>query len=81
MWGEHHVEFGLFDDLKPSSMFTCCGYEIVETNEPVDLHDTNLNDPSNISCALFEGLGLNNGRILFHLTSLRPSPMLLMRVL
>ena len=38
--GKHHVEFGLFDELKPSSMFSCCGCEIVESNEPVDLHDT-----------------------------------------
>jgi len=58
--GEHHVEFGLFDDLKPASTFACCGCEIVESNEPVDLHDTSLNDASSISCALFKGLGLDN---------------------
>ena len=27
--GEHHVEFGIFDDLKPASMFACCGVETV----------------------------------------------------
>jgi len=58
--GEHHVEFGLFDDLKPSFTFSCCGYDIVESNEPKDLLDTNLNNPSSISCALFEGLRLDN---------------------
>jgi len=58
--GEHHVEFQLFDDLKPSSSFACCGCETINSNEPVDLPDTNLNDPSSISCALFEGLGLDN---------------------
>ena len=41
-------------------MFSCCGCEIVESNEPMDLHDTSLNDPSSISCVLFEGLGLDN---------------------
>ena len=60
--GEHHVEFGLFDDLKSSATFSYCGCETVESNEPVDLPDTNLNDPSSISCALFEGLGLDNGK-------------------
>jgi len=54
--GEHHVEFELFDDLKPSSTFFCCGCDIVEANEP----NTDLKDPSSISCALFEGLGLYN---------------------
>jgi len=58
--GEHHVEFGLFDNLKPSSTFSCCGCDIVESNEPRDLLDTNLNDPSSISYALFEGLGHYN---------------------
>jgi len=57
--GEHHVEFGLFDDLKPASTFSCCGCETVESNEPMDLHVTSLNDPSSFSYALFEGLGLD----------------------
>ena len=54
------MEFGLFDDLKPSFTFSCCGCDIVESNEPVDLLDTNLNDSSSISRALFTGLGLDN---------------------
>ena len=51
------MEFGLLDDLKPSSTFSCYGCDI---NEPKDLLDTSLNKPSSISCALFEGLGLDN---------------------
>jgi len=80
--GEHHVKFGLFDDLKPSSTFSCCGCDVVESNEPKDLLDTNLNDPSSISCAYLRVLGLIMlRRILFYLTLLRPSPMLLIRVM
>jgi len=60
--GEHHVEFGLFDDLKPTSAFACCGCDTIDLDEPKDLSDSNLNDPSSISCALFEGLGLDNGK-------------------
>ena len=58
--GEHPVKFRLFDDLKPSSTFFCCGCDIVESNEPKDLLDTNLIDPFSISCAFFEGLRLHN---------------------
>jgi len=59
--GEHHVEFGLCDDLKPASTFACYGCEtIIDLDKPKDLSDLNLNDPSSISCALFEGLGLDN---------------------
>jgi len=61
--GEHHAEFGLFENLEASSAtFSCCGCETVESNEPKNLPDTNLNDPSSISCALFEGHGLDNGK-------------------
>jgi len=54
------VEFGLFDDLKPSSTFACCGCDTIDLDEPVDLPYSNLNDPSSISYALFEGFGLDN---------------------
>ena len=58
--GEHHVEFELFDDLKLASTFACCGCDtIVDVDEPNDLSDLNLTDPSSISCALFEGLELD----------------------
>jgi len=52
-----------FDNLEPfSATFSCYGYETVDSSEPVDLHDTSLNNPSSISCALFEGLGLDNDK-------------------
>ena len=60
--GEHHVEFGIFDDLQPTSMFACCGVEIAKSDEPVVLYDSNLNDPSSFSCVSFEGLGLDNDK-------------------
>ena len=47
------MEFELFNDEKPSSTVACCGCETVDSNEPMDLLDTNLSDPSNFSCALF----------------------------
>jgi len=61
--GEHHVEFGLFNDEKPSSTFACCGCETINSNEPMDLLVTNLSDPSSFSCALFEGLGLDDDSV------------------
>ena len=61
--GEHHVEFGLFNDVKPSNTFACCRCETIDSNEPVDLLDITLNDPSSIDCTLFEGLGLNDYRV------------------
>ena len=60
--GKHHVKFGLFDDLKPASTFACCGCDTIDLDEPKDLPDLNLNDSSSISCALFEGLKLDNGK-------------------
>ena len=62
MWGEHHAEFGLFKDFKfsPASTFVCCGCDTIDLDEPVDLPYSNLNDPSSISYALFEGFGLDN---------------------
>ena len=61
--GEHHAEFGLFENVEPSSAtFSCYGCETVDSSEPVVLHETSLNNPSSISCALFEGLGLDNGK-------------------
>jgi len=36
--GEHHVEFGLFDDLKPASTFACYGCEtILDLDKPINL--------------------------------------------
>ena len=39
---EHHVEFGLFNDEKPSSTVAYCGCEIIDSSETMDLLDTNL---------------------------------------
>ena len=51
----------MFDDLKLASTFACYGCDtIVDLDEPKDLSDLNLTDPSSISCALFEVLGLGN---------------------
>jgi len=61
--GEHHVEFELFNDEKPSCAFACCGCETIDSNEPMNLLDTNLSDPSDFSCALFEGFGLDDDRV------------------
>jgi len=59
--GEHHVEFGLFKDFEPShSTFSCYGYEVLDSNEPVSMIDMTLNDPSNFDCTLFEGSGLDD---------------------
>jgi len=61
--GEHHAEFGLFENVEPlSTTFSCYGCEIVESNEPLVLYDTNLNYPSSFSCVSFEGLGLDNDK-------------------
>jgi len=58
--GEHHAEFGLFKDFESSpSTFSCCGCEISDSDEPMDVLDMTLNDPSNFECPLFEGYGLN----------------------
>jgi len=36
--GEHHVEFGLFKDFESSSStFSCCGCEVVDSDEPVNI--------------------------------------------
>jgi len=61
--GEHHVEFGLFNDEKSSSTFAYCGCDTINLDEPVDLPDLTLNDPSSFSCPLFEGLGLDDGEV------------------
>jgi len=58
MWGEHHVEFGLFKDFESSpSTFPCCGCEVLDSNEPVSMLDMTLNDPFSFYCTLFEGYG------------------------
>jgi len=60
---EHHAEFGLFENVELSSVtFSYCGCETVDSSELMVLHDTSLNNPSSISCALFEGLGLDNDK-------------------
>jgi len=61
--GEHHVEFGLSNDVKPFASFACCGCDTIELDEPVDLPHTIQNDPSSFSCPLFEGLGLDNVKV------------------
>ena len=37
--GEHHEEFGLFNDVKPSATFACCGCDTIDLDEPVNLPD------------------------------------------
>jgi len=61
--GEHHVEFGLFNDVKPSATFACCGCHTIDLDEPVDLPDLTLNDPSSFSCPLYEGLRLDDDEV------------------
>jgi len=61
--GKRHVEFGLFNDVKPSVTFSCCGCDTIDSDKPVDLPDLTLNDPSSFSYPLFEGLGLDNGEV------------------
>ena len=43
--GEHHVEFGFFNDVKPSATFACCGCDTIDLDEPVNLPVLTLNDP------------------------------------
>jgi len=57
------MEFGLFKDLEPSSIFSCYEYEIVDSDEPMDVHDMTLHDPSSFTCTLFEGSGLDNVKV------------------
>ena len=61
--GEHHVEFGLFNDVKPASTFAYYGCDTIDLDELVDLPDLTLNDPSSFSYPLFEGLGLDNVKV------------------
>jgi len=61
--GEHHVEFGLFNDVKPASTFAYYGCDTIDLDELVDLPDLTLNDPSSFSYPLFEGLGLDDGEV------------------
>ena len=61
--GEHHVEFGLFKDLEPSSTFACRGCEIGDSDEPMEVLDVTLNDPSNFAYTLFEGSRLDNVKV------------------
>ena len=38
--GEQHVEFGLFKDFESSpSSLPCCECEVLDSNEPVSMHD------------------------------------------
>jgi len=56
--GEKHAKFGLLKDFKPSpSIHSCCGCEVLASNEPVSMLDVTLNDPSSFDCTLFEGPG------------------------
>jgi len=61
--GGHHVEFRLFNDLKPSSTFASCGCDTIDLDELMDLHDLTSNDPSSFSYPLFEGLRLDDGKV------------------
>jgi len=36
--GEHHVEFGLFKDSEPSSTFSYCGCDTIDSDEPMSLY-------------------------------------------
>jgi len=59
--GEHHAEFGLFKEFDSSpSTFSCCGCEIIDSDEPMDVVDMTLNDPSSFDCTLFEDSGRDN---------------------
>ena len=52
--GEHHAEFGLFKDFDASSStLSCCGCDVVDSNEPVSMLDMTLNDPFSFDCAFF----------------------------
>jgi len=62
--GEPHAEFGLFKGFEFSpSTFSCCGCEIVDSDEPMDELDITLNDPFGIDCTLFEGVGLDDVKV------------------
>jgi len=62
--GEHHVEFGLFKDFESSpSTFSCCGCEVVDSNELVSMIEMSQNDPSSFDCTLFKGSGLDNVKV------------------
>jgi len=56
---EHHVEFSLFKDFESSSTLSCCGCEVLDSNEPMSMIDMTLNDSSSFDCTLFEGSGLD----------------------
>ena len=60
---EHHVEFGLFNDIKPFATFAYCGCDIIELDDPMDLPHMILNDPFSFSSPLFEGLGLDDVKV------------------
>jgi len=54
----------LFKDFEFSPFtFACYGCEIVDSDEPMDLPDMILNDPSSFSCPLFEGLGFDDVKV------------------
>ena len=57
------MEFGLFKDLKPSSTFSCCGCDIVDSDKPMDVLDVTLNEPFSFYCTLFEGSGFDNVKV------------------
>ena len=61
--GEHHAKFGLFKDFEFSHTFSCCGCAIVDSDEPMDVLDMTLNDPSSFNCTLFKGLGLDDVKV------------------
>jgi len=62
--GEHHVEFGLFKDFESSPpTFSCCGCEVVDSNEPVSMIEMSRNDPSSFDYTFFEGSRLDNVKV------------------
>jgi len=62
--GELHAKFGLFKDFEFShSTFSCCWCEIADSDEPIDVLDVTLNNPSSFDCILFEGPGLDNVKV------------------
>jgi len=78
---EHNVEFGLFKYLEPSSTFSYYGCDTIDSDKPMNVLNMTLNLLV-LSVHYLRVLGLMMLRwILFHITLLRPSPVLLMRVI
>ena len=81
--GEHHAEFGLFKDFKPSpSIHSCCGCEVLDSNGLVSILDITLMTLPVLIVLYLRVLDLMVLQwILCHLVLLRTGPVLLMRVM